>query len=262
MLEHVRAHASVLARRSVASLTRHVDPVLLTEFAERPETLDAQTRQWIERKLKECEICGEAYARLREVEQSLAPMSMPVVSQRWKRLREWLAATILHPVPALAYLLLLALLAPFVLMRNTGNGGAGAPPLATAPVVVVTGESTARGEQGGGAGAEPVVLRLPSDPSGALVVLLSTSLVESDLRGGKLPLQVELRRAGTLVWSKRIGAEDLQYQEGRAELPLVLRGEALRAGNDYELDIRAVLPGDPLDGQALFRRRVVMEERR
>lgn len=262
VLEQVREHASVLSRRSVRSLTRHVDPVLLTEFAERPETLDAETRRWIEAKLRECETCREANARLHEVERSLAPAKEAAVSRRWNRFWAGLRASVLHPVPALAYLLLLALVAPLALRRDAGGRVGDAAPMSTAPFVTVTGESAVREGEGSSDGAEPLVLRLPAERNHALVVVLATSLVESDLREGKLPLQVELRRGGAVLWSQRVGPDDLRFRDSRAELPLVLRGDALGAGTDYEVELRVVLPGDPLDGQALFRRRLVMEDRR
>ncbi len=254
LLDHAHAQRSMLRRKGPAFLA-HVDPVLLTEFAERPGDLDLATRRWIERKLEECETCREAYALLGDVAASLAPARVP--ARRRSGLWEWLGATVLRPAPALAYLLLVGVLVPYVLLRESGGGA----PLSTAPIFVVPAESTLRDEAGPQV-TPPLVVPMPEGPDDSVILMLRTSIVEADLRGGALPLRVQLRRGSETVWSKGIAPGELDFREGPGVLPLVLRAGTLHAGEDYEVSIRAVLAGDPLDGQALFRRRLAMEKRR
>ncbi len=256
LLELARMQREILGRRGADVLLAHVDPVLLTEYSERPESLEPETRRWIEEKLRECRACGEAYARLvevrspREVEPAPVPTTSRILPWIWERL----AATILRPAPALAYLALLALLGPFLLVRERGDDA----PIASGPVLVVPGET---GTRDGGDGAEIPPLGVPAttDPGQAVVLLLETEIVETDLRDGRMGLALELRQGDRVVASRAVSIRDFEFRDGHGLLPLVVRAGALRPGDSYEVSVRAVRPGDPLDGEPLFRRRLRVE---
>jgi hypothetical protein len=227
LLEQARLQRDHLARHSMADTLAHVDPVLLTEFAEHPARLDAQTREWIEGKLEECAACQEAYASLLAVNAALDRRAAPAPAPA-ARAWAWLAGSVLRPAPALAYLLLLAVVAPALILSDRRVGA----PATLAPIVVVP---------------------------DTIVMLLETRLVAADLTG-KLRFTVGLTRSGEKIWERAVENREFELRDGRAVLPVVLRTGALQSGREHEISIRAVLPGDPLDGQPLFRRRLIVEE--
>ena len=236
----------ILGRRGMRSVLAHVDPALLTEYAERPEELEPETRRWIEQKLEECETCREAHALLREVASSLEPKQERFRPLAW--LRDRLGATVLRPAPALAYLVALMVLVPYLLVRERSIDA----PFVTAPVLALRSEPTVRDE--GGDASPPLEIASPQGDRGTVVLLLETDLVEADLREGRMKLALELRRGDEVLESREVGARDFEFRDGRGVLPLVLRTKTLQEASDLEVSVRALLPGDPLDGQPLFRR--------
>jgi hypothetical protein len=162
-----------------------------------------------------------------------------------------LAATVLRPAPALAYLLLLIAL-PAVWI-GLGRDGDGAPAL-TPTVITLRSERALRSEPGAPM-PEPQAV-----PGGATAVLLrlATDLRPEDLRDEALSFTVEIARDGRLEWSMPQARGDLAIENGRAVVSLLVDPSRLGAGA-HEVVLRVHKPDDPMDGQALFRRRLRIE---
>lgn len=254
-LTQIRRFAELGARTSVDSALEHVAPGLLVDYAENRDGLEAETVLWIEGRLATCADCREAFSNLQAVGAALAPIAdaEPRRSVLW----DWLAATLLRPAPALAYLLIAAVGLPLLwFMRAPGD------PFAAVQVVALSGERAQRDQPAGPGdppGTTPITIRLV-DAGRPLLVELVTDLVADDLRAGALGFVVELTTNGRPVKSERRDAAAFVLRDGRAVLPLMLDPRLLRLGQDYRVAIRVDKPGDPLDNQALFVRHLRFEE--
>ena len=258
LLESARLQAAQSNVDAMAAMQRHVHPRLLTMYAEEPEAIEEETARWIEGKLDSCATCREAYERMLEVGTRLALDSAeaapPVAAQRdpLARIWGWLSSTLLRPAPALAYLLLLVLIVPW-LWRDEGRGS-GTAPLRSPAVVPVEGERATRA-----AGVDPDA-PLVLESSGDTVLLeLRTELTVEDLADPGLDYSVELERDGSRLWSERRALVELVPREGSVIVPVVLDPGVLEAGVRYDVLLRVRKPGDPLDGQALFRRALIVQ---
>lgn len=242
LLAGATEHAALFADARRAD--EHVHPRLLVRWAEAPQSLDADTREGIEARLARCETCRAALAILRETER-------PAASVERRSFLDILRSTILAPAPALAYLLLLALLVPLFLRRG-GEEGAGSPVLGVPTVVRVEGERALRsGDEA--ARAEPLRISPPGQPEAPLLFLLVTDLAAEDLADPELTFAIEVTRTGRGPFTETRRGSDFTRDGGRVTLPLVI---SARPGEELSLAIRARKPGDPIDGRVLYRRKV------
>ena len=261
LLDDARSFSSGMRSAQASELREHIDARLLTDYVERPGSLEPETLRFVEARLEACETCREAHARLVEVAHALdAGRRAPLVEVERRplleRLWSFLASTVLRPAPALAYLLALALLVPVLWLARPG-----APPegIAAMPTrIAVEGERATRAGAPGGASTAP--LEIPASASTVLLEL-ETELEPGDL--ARVPaFTVELRLGENLLWSAPASTENAFVRNARVVVPVVLQPGGLARGVDLTILLRASRPGDPLDGQALFRRklRVVVEE--
>jgi hypothetical protein len=140
-------------------------------------------------------------------------------------------------------------------LLREGEPEPGAPPLTSPSVMTVQGERASRAESG----AEPVAPLVLEQGRGAVLLELLTELTPEDLARPGLDWSVELARDGETVWSERHEAGGLGTREGAVVVPVVLDPDRLDAGDGYDLSLRIRRPGDPLDGQALFRRAIAVK---
>lgn len=247
LLEQARGQSNFVR---IARETRgdHIEPSLLTRFVEAPESLEPEARDRIEATLASCRTCREARdllldvgARLEQAESARDRAGSAVRPSLWDRL----AATLLRPAPALAYLLALVILAPALLVSLRGkNVPIGAP----AAVVRTTGESALRDVDGDTIETAP--LRLSAD--GPTLLILETGLAPTDLE--RLGFEIELVRGERLLWSRPTSGQEFVVDDGQVRLPLMLRTDRLRHSVDHQVILRVRRDGDALDGQPLFRR--------
>ncbi|MCP3981563.1 MAG: hypothetical protein GY716_19870 [bacterium] len=253
-----RTMARLPAEDLTSDADEHVSPALLTHYAEDPDSLGQETRSWVANRLARCEICREAFEHLCEIGEELAAAEEPRVVARpvverspglWERLR----MTLLHPVPALAYL---ALALAFSALWLLGDRPAG--PVAPARVVLVPGDRAVRAE--GDGEATPLRVELPR--AGEPVVLqLATELSEADLADDATSYALEMHRGAEPVWSVARTGVEFRWSDGRAVLDVVVDPGAVEAGIEYRIVVRAVRPGDPIDGEALFGRSFYFDAR-
>jgi anti-sigma factor RsiW len=260
-LDDVRSFSRGMRSAPASELRDHVDARLLTDYVERPGSLEPETVRFVEARLEACETCREAHARLVEVAQALDAGRARVVEVERRpaleRLWTFLASTVLRPAPALAYLLALALLVPVIWLARPG-----APPegiAATPTRVAVEGDRATRAGAPGGTAAAPLEI---SASASTVLLELETELEPGDLERIQ-SLTIELRRGDVMLWSAPAPTADVLLRNGRVVVPVVLRPGGLAGRGDHEILLRVSRPGDPLDGQALFRRklRIVGEER-
>ncbi len=256
--EHLSACSSCrdlvgLARRQAE--LRELDPdamehphaSLLVQYVDSPERLDAETTEWIEGRLAACASCRDAIDRLRETRPGEE-------SPRWyEKLWQGLAATALRPVPAAAYLLLLFVGAGFLLTRGPLEGDG---TLMTAPLrISLSGDRDVRAGQ---APQQRIAMRIPGS-AGTVLLELETELSVVDLQAGDLAFVLELRRDGELEWSEPRDAEGFVVRDRRVALPVLIHPRRLDANTVYQIALRIHKPGDPLDGQALFKRSIQID---
>ncbi len=252
LLERARDRQALGASRGPAEMLEHVHPRLLVEYAERPGRQDAALRRWIESRLEACTTCRKAFERLREVETQLAGASSAAaarpaggaIANLWASTRDLLTSTLLRPAPALAYLVALALLLPALWLAGRQQGEpAGAPRL-----LVAHGEGAVRGTPGD---ARPLVVPPSED---AVLLELRTELLADDIDDPDASFELELRRGDRLLWSRPAARDEFVILDGRAALRLLVYPGRLDEGPLHEISLSVRKPGDPLDGQALFRR--------
>ncbi|HKQ62664.1 MAG TPA: hypothetical protein VJS92_15345, partial [Candidatus Polarisedimenticolaceae bacterium] len=97
---------------------------------------------------------------------------------------------------------------------------------------------------------EPLVLAR----DGPVVLELETELTAADLADPALSYAVELYAGPRRLVSQSRTGRDFELRAGKAVVSLLLDPARLAAGTDHEVVLRARKPGDPLDGQPLFRR--------
>ncbi len=222
-----------------------VHPLLLTEYAEDPGALDPATRRHVETLLARSPLSRQALGCL---EQTLAAergdASEAAVSAsaptRWPaRLWEILRGSVLHPLPALAYLLLACALLPIWRQRD-------APPLALPEVIVVAGDQARRGAANASGPA------LVVEGKGQVWLELHTGLLAEDLAGdGGWTLTLE--RDDEVISSLAIDRSRFELDPRGARMKVLLDLDALQPNRTYTLVLRVRRPGDLLDGHALFR---------
>lgn len=257
-------HDRIAAPRAAAET--HVPSALFVRWSEAPASLAADTREWIDAHLRECDACREEADWLRSpsiVSPSVAASAASAASAEtgadaraaeslgetgpWtERVWSWLSSTLLQPAPALAYLLLLAVAAPLLwTLRSSGES----PRLSPRAPLVWTTESADRG--GGTPSNAPA--EIPAG-TGALALTIELPFETTELDGLDL-LVVEWIREGRAVATFEANPSSLRAVSGGARLDVLLEPGGIRPGAVYRLQVRAEAPGRPLDGQVLFVRR-------
>lgn len=232
--------------------TEHVSSRLLVQFVEARDTLDAESVAFVEATVARCGVCREALDRLEEVERSLALADRDAAAAPVERdrggLRAWFEAfvgTVLHPVPAVAYLLIAAVAVPLA-WRASGVDVPTASPFP--PVVELDGARASRSE-----GAEANAFDVGDAP---VSLRLAVELAPGEIAAIGA-FEIALVRDGVDVTVERRAAADFESRDDGAVLWVALDPRSLDRGVAYVLEVRAVRPGDPIDGQALFRRSVL-----
>jgi hypothetical protein len=221
-------------------LAEPVAPDLLIEYAEQPERLDPDVRREVESKLQRDPLSRSALEKLRKTDkQQRVVERAPNIAPFW-----------LRPAAAAAYLAAAAVLAGALLLR-TPDGA----PIVLPGTLVVESERIDRNTTG--APPEPAI-----SVSGPTWLELRTDLSQEDLADPDLTYRVSLERNGLAVWTESRGGADFRWQPPHAVLSLLVLTERLEREVEYQLVIRAIKPGDPLDRQALFVRRVVVRRSR
>jgi hypothetical protein len=221
-------------------LAEPVAPDLLIEYAEQPERLDPDVRREVESKLQRDLLSRSALEKLRKTEKP-----QPVVERAANVAPFWL-----RPAAAATYLAAAAVLAGALLLR-TPDGA----PIVLPGTLVVASERVDRNLTGA-----PSEAAIPV--SGPTWLELRTDLSQEDLADPDLTYRVSLERNGLAQWTETRRGADFRFQPPHAVLSLLVLTERLEREVEYQLVIRAIKPGDPLDRQALFVRRVVVRRPR
>ena len=267
LAEHPEWHAAIDDARALYALSdglrveetlTEVHPDLLTAYAEEPETLGESTRTWIEQRVATDPTTREALNALLRAGHALEPAaaiadatplpanlasSAESATGLWSRLR----STVLGPLPALGYLLLLVAMPLLWWSQQTGSD-----PSAFAPTrLTVQGEAQWRDS---GRADAPTLRLAPS--SGWVLLELATRLQSDDLNA--MDVRVELEAEGRVLARQPMAAERFRDVDGFLRLDYLLDSDALRRGVEYRLVLRAQAPGSPVDGQPLFQRALVV----
>lgn len=215
-------------------------PELLVDYVERRHELDAESVRRLESALERSPVAREALACLERTRQ--ASSSEPWLERLWESLR----ASLLAPAPALGYLLLLVALP--ALWWGVRDG----PSTVLTPTrIEIVGERTLRAA--GEAAPPPLAV-----PPGVLRLELVTELRPEDLDGRDWALELADSRGRAI---ERWPAEPLPRTfEGAVRFEAILDTRTLRSGRSYTLSVVADAAGDPLDGEALFRRELRVEK--
>ncbi len=67
-----------------------------------------------------------------------------------------------------------------------------------------------------------------------------------------------LRERGTVLWSLEKRGQEFFWSPPHAVLGVAIVPSTLQRTTPYDLELSAVKPGDPLDGQVLFRRQLII----
>jgi len=227
------------------ALGDHVHAQLLAEFADAPEALEDETVRRVRAHVAGCEACADALEACRaEHGEGVRPAPGGKPSGLWNLL----AGSILRPVPALAYLLVLGMLVYPAARHVLTRPGAGAGLPLVGEVVSLRGEPTYRD---GGDAAPPVEILRVAGASDLVVLELRVDLDDVDLRDPAAGFTVEIREGDRVIESRRAGTRDLG-DEG--VLRVALPAEQYPAGHTYAASLVYRKPGHPLDGRVVFRR--------
>lgn len=275
-LARIRELADLVATdadgRALERAMEHVAPSLLVEYVEDRAALDAETVRWIQERLALCATCREAHENLLQAEEAIAARearsreagARDATDRRRDAVEDagrprglwaWLASTVLQPVPALAYLLI-AVVGLSLLWTGRSDRDAGEA-AGVARVVALAGERALRDEPDGGPPA-PRVVDAGDDPGAPVVVELVTELTAADLE--RMDFELAVERDGRTLRAERVAREAFALRDGKAVLPLALRPAALGLGVPLRIALRAVRPGDPVDGQELYVGRLEFRE--
>ena len=256
----------------------HVQGQLLVEFHETPETLDPEVTEFIRVHLGDCKLCAGALAILEELPAMADmpdtearprdhPLPIPQTRSSWK---EW-AAALWRPLPALGFAaLLLALLLPAYLILRQGPGegttsltdialislprevgGMGRLPRA----ISVAGATMFR--RAPGEDDSPAV-ELPFAGENPLLLLdLSPDIDPEDLADPLARFHLVLLQENRVLFQRGVPTSEF---DPRGRLQIVLHAAHLSPAVTYTLLIRYEKAGDPLDGEALFRRTIRLRQ--
>ena len=256
LVDVARRHADLGSSHGMpADLLEHVDPLLLVQYADDPESLEPWTREFVEERLAACEACRDALDRLRE----LPPLEEPVPGRaerpagRLRRAFEQFAGAVLRPQLAAVYLALLVVALPALfIVRGPGTAGGGAAVLAPGRILSLEPETVLRDQA---AGREPPV---PLTREGGPVLVELMTELRPDDRGGLEGVRVGVRCGDRELPAGRLSLESLPVRDGRLVVPLVIEPARLGPGDACEIGVRAVAPGRLVDGRVIARRRLVI----
>jgi len=226
-------------------LRDHVQAQLLAEYADRPQSLETETLEWVESHLAACEVCESVLPALRGT--SSVRTDEEESAAGGGRLWRFLAGTILRPAPALAYLLLA--MAGVYWFATSDRGSLDEPAGLLSPAVHLYGEIAMRG---GDDEAPPVRLEPVDDAPFRLA--LHTDLDPEDLSSEAGPLRLLLRRGGDVLWSARVEPGSIP-PDGVLEMTL----QPGRLPRDVPLEV-ALLPV-PGAEPPLFSQRIILPRR-
>jgi len=241
----------------------HVQAQLLVEYVDDPGSLEPDTRRFVATHLASCKDCAEALEILEDLgstaaasadaapAQPVSPGVLSMVRRGWR----WLTRTLLRPLPALAYLAAAIVLLLFPPLREGEGEGARVPQPQLRPPVSVLPRATVLPEEllRRGPGEEPsapieILLRAGEEQ---LILELVTSIETEQLRDPDAAFHVEIAEGERLVFEALRHGPDF---EPTGRLRLLLDPEALAAGPVHTVRLTFVKPGDPLDGEEVFRR--------
>ncbi|GEM_PF-3606247 len=256
LLEQARLNLALAGLASPEEVLSPIHPRILVDYVEKPETMDPSLRAFVEAEVDKGGPTRECVERLYEVEAALrsAEKGREAIEETptfFARIWSALAASVLRPVPALAYLLVLAAMVPLLLQ------GVREPTVAPAGLlerIVVDSDRSVRAD--GTAETELLAIAGSFAAGDVLLLELRTDLAPEDLERTDLSYRSEILRGGETLWS---GMHDRSHFEIRADgsviLPLPIYPASLDSGAEYLLRIVVLAPGDPLDGEALYQRR-------
>jgi hypothetical protein len=243
LLEDLRSLAEAM-RRGGEDLLDHVHAAHLEAYVSGSRPLDRDLGRWIGSHLAACAPCREAADALREdltVVQGGAGRASPAApaAARAPRRGIWssLSRTLLHPVPAAAYL---ALLVAALAVLAPPGGEAPAPPPAPAgpraPAVadVLVLSSALRGE-----GAPPAILR----PAAAATPALGLEFPLPEGADPSSSIRITLHDAeGREVWSETTPASRVRSSLEAAGIVLVVLPPALLREGPHRIVVEASHP--------------------
>ncbi len=230
----------------------HVQAQLLSEYVDAPEALEEETRAWVSSHLQGCEVCASVVPVLRQMSGAGWREGIdkpPGFASASARLWEILEATILRPLPAMAYLALVVV--GLIWFARTGGPGLveGDPAALLPPPVPLHAEIEMRG----GASAAPP-LRLETSPGIPLRLALHTDLDPEETTPGAPRLRLVLRRGNDVLWTAPVDPGTIP---GDGVLEMTLRPERFPHGIPLEI----ALVHDAAAGQApLFLKRILLAE--
>ena len=226
----------------------HVQAQLLAEYAGEPEALEAETRARVASHLQACEICASVVPVLRSMpgdgrEKRLATSVRPAAS----RLRDLLNATLLRPVPAVAWLAL-ALVVFIWIARGDGTGRIAPDKAVVLPAAIhVQGDVAMRGEE-----IASAPMRLEAIRGAPLLLALHTDLDPEETAPGSAPLRLVVRRRSEVLWSVTVTPESIPTN-GILEMTL------LSDRFPHEVPLELSLERDAAGSQApLFRKTILL----
>ena len=235
---------------------RHVQAQLLAEFVETPEALGEETRAWVASHLQGCDVCASVVPVLRGLPAVARGETRDVgrssVAAPPARLWELLKATVLRPVPAMAYLAIAAIGVVWIL-RGGGTGPVEPDPAALLPAPIpVHGEIAMRG---GETASSP--LRIVAPPGAQVRLALRTDLDPEETSPSAPRLRLVLRRGGDVLWSATVdpgaipadGVLEMTLQPARLpwEVPLELALERDASGDQPPLFLKRIVLVEPDD---------------
>jgi hypothetical protein len=258
------------------TLFDHVQSQRLVEFAADPASLEPDARRFITDHIRACAVCAEALEILEDM--SRVPVTSDdggareaaahppgrTLRQTWQEIWRRLSRTLLHPAPALAYLVALVTFLAVLPLRQpapgtglaplaqpTGTPRPAAPPVPGVailpPAVDLPGETVFRGQ-----GKPPDPLVVPYRVGTQAVAIALVADVEDDvLQDPAAAFHVEIVQGDRVVLADSRPGTDLD-KSGR--LTILLDPAALEPGVPCRARLLLAKPGDPRDGEEIYRR--------
>jgi len=245
LLEQARELREVLGSTDAGRLLAHVQSRHLTRYALDPASMDGKLTAWIARHVEGCAACREAVDLVREPEPAVAPErrlgAAPAVTPDRGGLWRWLERTILHPAPALAYLVLLAGVG---VVWVAGRAPTGIEVLAPAVPIYPVEQFRSEG------GVEPRPIEITLDATQDLHLQVHTD-IEDALREPNVAFRLEIRSDDDTLVSRELVPSDLSEF---GVLGLRVPAKRLESGRTYRITLRLDDPDSPRDGDLLFDR--------
>ncbi len=214
-------------------------------------------RMGFEDHLVGCEVCTSSVLMLDRKLLQL-PSDIPAPSGRLAVLWSVLERTVLRPVPAFGYLVATVMFLALVVSPPPSGPDTRVATPSSVPLqvldrpIVVRTEETVRGADA--RRAAPVQIPVGAEPESPVHLVLRIDLDEAD-RAGTV-FRVEIRDGRHSVWSGSVTGD----QVGPEGLHVLVAAETLSPGTECEIAVVIERAGDPLDGEAIFRRSVRVGE--